>query len=111
MEDKKELQIKLSEDFIIDLDCIYQYGVETFGEKQAIINEKEIWQLIERLSLNYTIYPECRYIPTKSKMYRWIILDSHLIIYRITEKEVQVLRILHSKRSVAKIRATRSLKF
>lgn len=83
--------------------------MDTFGIQQADNYENEIWQLIERLSFNYHLFPECRYLPTKTKMYRWIILDAHLIIYRITENEVQVLRILHSKRSINKIKSSKNI--
>lgn len=110
MEETKELQVRLSKEFNFDLDDIYQYGVVTFGIRQAEIYENEIWQLIERLSFSYLLFPECRHLATKSKMYRWIILEAHLIIYRITENEVQVLRILNSKRSVSKIKASRSVR-
>lgn len=110
MEETKELQVRLSKEFNLDLDDIFQHGVDIFGIRQAEIYENEIWQLIERLSLSYLLFPECRYLPTKSKMYRWIILDAHLIIYRIAENEVQVLRILHSKRSVNKIKASRKMR-
>lgn len=83
--------------------------MDTFGIQQADNYENEIWQLIERLSFNYHLFPEYRYLPTKTKIYRWIILDAHLIIYRITENEVQVLRILHSKRSISKIKSSKNI--
>lgn len=109
MEGTKDLQVRLSGEFSIDVDNIFQYGIETFGIKQAEIYENEIWQLVESLSHNYLLFPECRYLPSKSKMYRWIILDAHLIIYRITETEIQVLRIVHEKRSISKIKAIRRI--
>lgn len=110
MEGTKKLQVRLSKEFNFDLEGIYQYGVDTFGTKQAEIYENEIWQLVESLSHNYLLFPECPHLPTKSKIYRWIILDSHLIIYRISENDVLVLRILHSKRSIKKIKASRRVK-
>jgi toxin ParE1/3/4 len=110
MEETKELQVILSKEFNVDLDDIFQYGIETFGTIQAEKYENEIWKLIERLSHNYLLFPECRHLPTKSKMYRWIILDAHYIIYRITSTEIQVLRLLHSKRSINNIKASRSVK-
>ena len=39
-----------------------------------------------------------------------IILESHLIVYRIMDSEIQVLRILHSHRSITKIKMTRGIK-
>lgn len=110
MEGTKDLQVRLSKEFNLDVDNIYQYGIETFGIKQAEIYENEIWQLVENLSHNYLIFPECRHLPTTSKMYRWIILDAHLIIYRITGNEIQVLRIVHERRSISKIKATRRVR-
>jgi toxin ParE1/3/4 len=110
VEGTKEQQVKLSKEFIIDLDDIYQYGVETFGLNQAELYEKEIWKLVDNLTYNYLLFPECRYLQTKSKIYRWIILDSHFIIYRLTNSEVQVLRIIHAKRSVSAIKSARGIK-
>jgi plasmid stabilization system protein ParE len=110
MEEEKKLPVKVSKLFLIDLNSIFQYGVETFGLKQAELYENEIWKLVEGLSSNWLLFSECRHLPTKSKMYRWIVLESHLIIYRITIKEIQALRILHSNRSITKIRASRGIR-
>jgi plasmid stabilization system protein ParE len=110
MEEEKKLPVKVSKLFLIDLNSIFQYGVETFGLQQAELYENEIWKLVEGLSSNWLLFSECRNLPTKSKMYRWIVLESHLIIYRITIKEVQVLRIMHSNRSITKIRTSRGVR-
>ena len=110
MEEEKKLPVKVSAAFNFDFDNIYQYGIETFGIRQAERYENEIWKLVEGLSHNWSFFSECRHLPTKSKMYRWIILESHLIIYRITVTEIQVLRIVHSHRSITKIKASRRVK-
>ncbi len=110
MEEKKKLQVRISREFILDLDDVFKYGVEVFGFKQATLYEDHIWDLIKTLSTNYHLFPECRHLPTHSRMYRWIILDAHLIIYRIKSHEVQVLRLLHVKRSITKIKASGKIK-
>jgi len=110
MEEEKKLPVKVSEVFNIDLDDIYQYGIDTFGIRQAELYENEIWKLIDCLTSNWPLFSECLHLPTKSKMYRWIILESHLIIYRITDKEIQVLHIVHSRRSITKIKTSGSIK-
>lgn len=107
MEEEKRLPVKISLPFLLDLDKVFNYGLETFGRKQAENYENEVWELIERLPNSYHLFPECRHLPTRSKMYRWIILDAHLIIYRIAKEEVQVLRMFHSRRSITKIKAVR----
>jgi len=44
----------------------------------------------------YLMFPEVRFLFTKNKKYRNIILGSYLIIYRIETEKVEVLRIFHS---------------
>ncbi len=110
MEEEKRLPVRVSDLFNNDLDTIYKYGIVTFGIRQVELYENEIWKLVEGLSDNWPFFSECHHLSTKSKMYRWIILESHLIIYRITIKEIQVLRIVHSHRSIAKIKSSRSVK-
>lgn len=110
MEKKKKLPVKISKEFNVDLDTAFQYGVEVFGLKQATLYEDHIWSLIESLSTNYLLFPECRHLPTQSKIYRWIILDAHLIIYRITSYEIQVLRLMHAKRSIVKIKSAKKIR-
>jgi len=110
MEKEKKLPVRVSMEFNFDLDNIYTYGIDTFGERQAELYENEIWKLVDGLSLNWSFFSECRHLTTKSKMYRWIILESHLIIYRIKATEIQVLRIVHSHRSVTKIKDSKSIK-
>ena len=110
MEEEKKLPVRVSGEFVLDLDNVYLYGLDTFGIRQAELYENEIWKLVEGLSHNWPFFSECRHLPTKSKMYRWIILESHLIIYRIKVTEIQVLRIVHAHRSIAKIKASRRIK-
>ena len=74
----KGLPVKISPAFLLDLDEVFNYRLATFGRKQAENYEHEIWELIERLPNSYHLFPECRHLPTQSRMYRWIILDDHL---------------------------------
>ncbi|MDR1719401.1 MAG: type II toxin-antitoxin system RelE/ParE family toxin [Dysgonamonadaceae bacterium] len=70
----------VSNQFKASLVSIYDYTLETFGYVQAERYMQKIEQHIDSLHTFYTYHPECRHIPTKSRMYRNIILDSHLII-------------------------------
>jgi len=88
---------------------IYNYSVETFGYLQAERYRAKIKRAIDLLPFRYLIHPECRHIPTKSRMYRNIILDSHLIIYRITDERIEVLDIVYSASSISRIRGVRSV--
>lgn len=108
--EKESRPVIFSMQFKQDFIDVYKYGAETFGKTQAEKYQDNIYKLVADLDASYEIYPECRHLTTKTKMYRWIILESHLIIYRITAKEIQVLRIVHSHRSITKIKASRKVR-
>ena len=88
---------------------VYDYSLETFGYFQAERYNAKIKKSLNTLLEWYAAYPECRHIPTKSRMYRNIVLDSHLIIYRINKQRIEVLDIIHAASNTSKIRATRKI--
>lgn len=61
-------------------------------------------KVVDELEYQYDLHPECKFLPTKGKIYRNIIFGKYLVIYRITPAKVEVLTMLHSSRSVAKIK-------
>ena len=97
--------LKVSDEFKANLRGVYYYTFDTFGYFQAERYLQKIEQAIDTLLDFYLIYPECRHIPTKSRMYRNIILDAHLIIYRVTSHRIEVLDIIHAASSIGKIRS------
>ena len=85
------------------------YDINTFGYFQAERYSREIEQSLSTLSEHYLMYPECRHLSTKSRIYRNIVLDAHLIIYRVTDYCIEVLDIIHQASSIRKIRQKRGV--
>ena len=98
-----------SDKFLVSRTKVYEYGMLTFGYSQAEHYDRKIETMIESLPDFYLVYPECRHIPDKNHMYRNIILDAHLIIYRITAERIEVLDIIHSASGICKIRDVRKI--
>lgn len=94
--DQGSRTVVVSEKYRDDLKNIFQYGVETFGYAGAVLFYENLERLIVNLGTECYMYPECRFLTTKSRMYRNIILESYLIIYRITQNRIEVLRVFHS---------------
>lgn len=107
---KKTLQVVRSSVFTADVADIYDYGLDTFGQHVAETLLIDIYQSIAELPQSYLIYPECRQIPTKTQIYRNIIVGKYLIIYRITSKRIEVLRAIRGSIAPALIKRTRSIK-
>lgn len=56
-------------------------------------------------------YPECKELPTKSKIYRnAIYAKKYRIIFKVTSSEVVILGIIHTSRSPSEIKKLRGLK-
>ena len=102
-------EVVVSDKFAEHRKEIYLYTIEKFGYYQAEIYDQKIAQSLKTLAIYNTIYPECRFLVTKSKKYRNIILDAHLIIYKITENRIEILDIIHSASSIKKIKQTRKV--
>jgi plasmid stabilization system protein ParE len=102
--------VEVSNKFKVSRTHIYDYTLDTFGLFQAERYAQLIEKALDTLYNFYLAYPECRHIPTKSRKYRNIILEAHLIIYRITDERIEVLDILHSASSIRKIRDSRSIR-
>jgi plasmid stabilization system protein ParE len=103
-------QVKVSDRFYESFEQVYYFGFETFGYFQAEHYRQKIRNSLDTLHDRYLSYPECRHIPTKTLMYRNIILDAHLIVYRITNTRIEVLDIIHTASSIGKIRSIRKIR-
>ena len=101
--------VEVSDIFKANRTNVFDYSLETFGYFQADRYLRNIEKALDTLSCFYTFYPECRHLATKSRKYRNIILDAHLIIYRITATRIEVLDIIHSASSITKIRNVRKI--
>jgi plasmid stabilization system protein ParE len=102
--------VEISNEFKENRKQIYDFTYDTFGILQAERYLQQIYKCLDTLSEYYPYYPECRHLQTKSRIYRNIILDAHLIIYRIATMRIEVLDIIHSSSSISKIRSVRSIR-
>ena len=93
-------QVVLSTEFQNDIKAVFEYGKETFGFNAAKTFVSEIYMLVWNLDYQYLMFPEVRFLASKNKKYRNIILGSYLIIYRIEIERVEVLRIFHSSQCI-----------
>ena len=110
MAEIKRKEIRISEQFDQDIIDVFSYGEDTFGYVSAKSFISDIYSRVWSLDEMYLMHPECRYLKTKTKKYRNIILGAYLIIYRVIESRVEVLRILRAEASIQKIKNVRNTK-
>jgi plasmid stabilization system protein ParE len=103
-------KVRISEQFDLDIISVYSFGEEIFGQSAAKSFVADIYSKVWSLDSNYLLHVECRHLSTKDKRYRNIILGSYLIIYKINNETIDVLRILHSHSSIKKIKLSRQIR-
>jgi hypothetical protein len=74
------------------------------SEKFASTMKIDFMQRVDSILPNPYIYPECRFLPTKTQIYRNIVWGNYLIIYRVKKEIVEVLGVFHTKQKPAKIK-------
>lgn len=109
MESSKVRPVTVSALFYESMKNIFDYGIEQFGELQALKYECLIYEELQRLPQRYWVHPECRHIQTKSRMYRSVMLPAHFILYRITATHIEVLDIISYRESISNIQKRRQI--
>jgi len=95
-------QIIISDKFFKSVGQIFEFDDVIYGKEQAIAYQQKIRKSLGTLQNFYTAYAECRHLATRSRKYRNITIDSCSIIYRITDKSIEVLDIIHSASGLRK---------
>ena len=102
--------VLISDEALGDLHRIFEYGADIFSPDSTEMFVQELLTKIDNLSNTYLFHTECRYLETKSQKYRTMSFYSYSTIYRITKIRIEVLAILHSSQSIAKIKNSRTIK-
>lgn len=88
----------------------FEYLKENVSIDFALKFRDEFSKKVENILPFYLSYPECRFLITKNNIYRNVIWDNYLIIFKILEKEILVLGIFHTKKNPKKIKTFRRVK-
>ena len=88
------------------LDYIGRESSESIADKFKY----DFLDLVERLDINYFAFPECKFLPTKNKIYRNIIWNKYLIVYKIVKDEILVLGLFHTSQNPDKLKSFRKIR-
>jgi toxin ParE1/3/4 len=94
----RNLPVVLAPDANLDLADILLFGLKTWGDQQAAAYEAELDQALEHLGT----YPELgRRRDDLGPGYRTYRVRQHVVIYRIEDAAIIVLRIVHVRTDIA----------
>ncbi len=99
MSSRKPQQITLSPKAQQDFIDILRYTGETWGEKQLLAYRDKINEALQAISGNPQLGHHRDDLPPTHHAY---LVGSHIIVYRMREDGVAVVRILHQRMSLGK---------
>jgi toxin ParE1/3/4 len=76
----------------IDLNNIWHYSYERYGEKQADKYYDELIVGMQAIQQNPQIGVACDYIRSGYRQYK---INEHFVFYQITERTLHIMRVLH----------------
>ena|ERR1019366_3254808 len=88
----------------------FEYLKASVSVEYAQNFRNEFIRKTDGINPNYFSYPECRFLPTKNKIYRNIIWGDYLIVFKVLAKEILVLGIFHTKQNPGKLKSYRRIK-
>jgi len=89
MPDRTILLRPLAED---DLEKIYNYSYNEFGENRAIQYIHDLNNAFTKLTDNPNLVSQCDYIKAGLMTYHVV---SHIVFFRVTKNRLSIIRILH----------------
>jgi plasmid stabilization system protein ParE len=107
---EKPLQIIIKQSALNDLEEQYHFYAENYSLDFAEKFRTSFFNEIKTILPNPLKFSECRFLPTKNKVYRNIVWDNYLIIFKLKKSSVDVLVLHHTKQHPKKLKAARRIK-
>ena len=104
------MEIVITAHALLTVHTEFTYLKEFATERVAHNFKNSFVEKVDSILPDYLAYAECRFLPTKNKIYRNIIWGNYLIIYKILKKEILVLGVFHAKQNPAKLKSYRRIK-
>ena len=101
---EKQIQIAIKEAALDDLlkECLYlsQHYSVSYSEKFRLAFFEEVKTILP----DPLKYPECRFLPTKNRIYRNIVWGNYLIVYKVKKYVIEVLVLFHTRQRPSKLK-------
>ena len=107
MDKKVQKSLVIKEDALAELEEQVVYFCLNYSATYAEQFRLDFFKTVFSILPNPNIYPECRFLPTITQMYRNIVWGNYLIIYKIKPKTVEILSLFHCKQKPTKIKMLR----
>lgn len=104
------MEIVITEHALQTVNAEFNYLKEFASERVAHQFKDSFVSQVDSILPFYLGHPECRFLPSKNKIYRNVIWANFLIVYKILKGNILVLGVFHSKQNPSKLKSYRRIK-
>jgi hypothetical protein len=108
--EKQDYKIIIKEQVQTDVYNQYTYYAENYSLQFAEKFRIDFILQVDTILPNIYQYPACFFLKTKKHIYRNIIWNNHLIIYKIMKNEIWIVGLFHTKQDPKKLKLYRKVK-
>ncbi|HKR05516.1 MAG TPA: hypothetical protein VJY62_12850 [Bacteroidia bacterium] len=107
---EKQIEIVIKEFALHQLKEEYDY----FKTKHSLFYAEEFrldfFKKIYSIVPFYKSFPECRFLRTKKKIYRNVVWENYLIVFKIKPELIEILTLFHTKQNPKRLKKLRRIK-
>ncbi len=103
-------EIIIKEQARLDVLNQYLFFAEEYSVQYAETFLSGFIEQVENILPFVWAFPECRFLPTKNHIYRNIVWENHLIIYKIVKFEIWVVGVFYAKQNPKKLKQYKRVK-
>lgn len=96
---EKEIEIQIKEYALEQLHEEYNYYRKEYSLAYAEEFRINFFDRIISITPFYKSFPECRFLRTRNKIYRNVVWNNYLIVFRIKTDCIEVLSLFHTKKN------------
>ncbi len=106
---EKQIEIVIKEYALEQLKKEYDYYLANYSLHYAEEFRLGFFDEIYSIVPFYKSFPECRFLPTKKKIYRNIVWNNYLIVFKIKSVSLEILTLFHIKQDPGRLKKLRRI--
>jgi plasmid stabilization system protein ParE len=107
---EKPLTVTIKDYALAQLKSEYEYYKKEYSADYAEKFRLDFFSVIEKIVPHTYSYPECRFLPTKQKLYRNIVWKNYLIVFKIKKDHIDILCLFHTRQNPTRLKIVKGVR-
>ena len=106
----QEAQVSIKPNALNELESAFDYYAENYSPEYAEKFRVDFYNQEGKIQAHFLGFGECRFLPTRRRIYRNLSWGDYLIICKIKPASIKALSLFHTKRDPRRLKRLRRVK-